>query len=209
MKNYFVQLSYTLIFTLLASNICFSQKPGPKPTPKPTQKPGIKAKAEPVNPPLELFTQNTPIPRDSVTQEIEGKVKTTVVYSSPSIKDSTVWGTKVAYGKVWGGGTAEPTRIIFGDTVFVDEKKMEKKLPPGDYALYVIPTDWQWTVIFNKMPRSSGKNIYDKNLDAAVLKIVADGSVVNEERMDFHITWDDINFRWADRVISIPVRAAQ
>jgi hypothetical protein len=70
----------------------------------------------------------------------------TVTYSSPSKKGRTIFGGLVPYGKVWRTGANEPTRFITSTNLTVGGQT----LPAGDYSVWTIPGETQWTVIFNK-----------------------------------------------------------
>jgi hypothetical protein len=86
-----------------------------------------------------------PSPKATVSQTA-GFTTVTVNYSSPGVKGRPVWGTLVPYGKVWRSGANEATSIELSTDVTVEGKP----LPAGKYALFTIPGEGKWTVIFNK-----------------------------------------------------------
>ncbi len=70
----------------------------------------------------------------------------TIDYSKPAVRDRVVWGELVPYGKVWRTGANETTSLEVSDDVLVEGKP----LPKGKYALFTIPGEKEWTIIFNK-----------------------------------------------------------
>ncbi|HEV8240510.1 MAG TPA: DUF2911 domain-containing protein [Thermoanaerobaculia bacterium] len=86
-----------------------------------------------------------PSPNATVSQ-VAGFTKVSVAYSSPGVKGRPIWGALVPYGKVWRSGANEATSIELSTDVTVEGKP----LPAGKYALFTIPGEGKWTVIFNK-----------------------------------------------------------
>ncbi|WP_167856456.1 DUF2911 domain-containing protein [Hymenobacter metallicola] len=91
-----------------------------------------------------------------------GAATVTIKYSSPSVKGRSVYGGLVPYGKVWRAGANEATTVEFSKDVTVQGQK----LPAGTYAFFVIPTEKDWTVIFNKTAKQWGAFKYDEKQDA-------------------------------------------
>lgn len=74
-----------------------------------------------------------------------GKTHVHIEYSSPGVKDRTIWGGLVAYDKVWVTGAHKATTIqLYRDIVFDG-----KTIPKGLYALFTIPGKTDWTFILN------------------------------------------------------------
>lgn len=70
----------------------------------------------------------------------------TIDYSQPAIRDRKVWGELLPYGKTWRTGANESTTFEVSDDVLIEGKKLAK----GKYALFTIPGEKEWVVIFNK-----------------------------------------------------------
>ncbi len=105
------------------------------------------------------------LPRDSqhsaVTQRI-GITDITISYSRPLVKGRPVWGKLVPYNEVWRTGANENTIIKFTDDVSIEGQPLAK----GTYALFTIPGENQWTVIFSKVHSAWGSFTYDQDDDA-------------------------------------------
>jgi Protein of unknown function (DUF2911) len=105
------------------------------------------------------------LPRDSqhsaVTQRI-GITDITITYSRPLVKGRPIWGKLVPYNEVWRTGANENTTIKFTDDVMIEGRP----LPKGVYALFTIPGENQWTVIFSKVHTAWGSFTYNQADDA-------------------------------------------
>ena len=100
-------------------------------------------------------------PNAGVSQTI-GVTEVTISYGRPAVKGRTIWGELVPYGEVWRAGANEATAISFSNDVLIEGKK----LPAGTYALFTIPGQDDWTIIFNKTANQWGAFSYDAAQDA-------------------------------------------
>ena len=94
-----------------------------------------------------------------VTQAI-GLSEVTIFYHRPGVKGREIWGGLLPYGEIWRAGANEPTLFTFSDEVTIEGKK----LPAGTYRFVVIPSQRDWTVIFNSEIKNWG-TIYDAKYD--------------------------------------------
>jgi hypothetical protein len=69
-----------------------------------------------------------------------------VEYGRPQVRGREVWGALVPRGKVWRTGADEAATITFAAPVEVEGQP----LAAGTYALFTIPGEERWTVIFNR-----------------------------------------------------------
>ena len=86
-------------------------------------------------------------PQPSPTAKMEQKVGLTDVtleYSRPSMRGRTIFGDLVPYGKLWRTGANSNTKITFSDDVTIDGQTLKA----GSYAIYTIPNETSWDVIF-------------------------------------------------------------
>jgi len=86
-----------------------------------------------------------PSPLGTISQTV-GLIKVEVEYSRPSAKGRKIFGGLVPYGEMWRTGANASTKVTFSDEVMVNYVN----LPKGTYALYTIPGEKEWTVIFYK-----------------------------------------------------------
>jgi Protein of unknown function (DUF2911) len=105
------------------------------------------------------------LPRKSQNAEVSqtiGITNVTLKYSRPLANGRKVWGGLVPYNDVWRAGANENTIITFTDPVSIEGKPLEK----GTYALFMIPTESDWTIIFSKTNTAWGAFSYKQDEDA-------------------------------------------
>ncbi len=118
----------------------------------------------------------------SVAIQYIGLVEAKVEYHSPNIispatkenRKGKIWGQLIPYGtgkndaiNVWRAGANKNTVLSVSHDVFVNGYK----LPAGEYGIFMIPTDNEWTVIFSKESRSWGAFAYDQKEDFLRIKV--------------------------------------
>src|SRR4029078_8235264 len=86
-----------------------------------------------------------PSPASTVTQRA-GLTDIAIEYSSPRVKNRTVFGTLVPYNAIWRTGANSATSISFRKDVTIEGVKV----PKGKYALLTIPNLGEFTVLLNK-----------------------------------------------------------
>ena len=87
----------------------------------------------------------------------------TIEYSRPSMKRRKVFGELVDFNTLWRTGANKATKITFTDDVFVEGKS----LPKGSYALYSIPGELSWDLIFYSDWDQSGTPCISRRSNAA------------------------------------------
>ena len=132
-----------------------------------------------------------PSPAATATGKI-GATDVTVAYSSPAVKGRAIWGGLVPYGQVWRAGANEATTVEFSKAVTVEGKA----LPAGKYGFFVIPTEKQWTVIFNKVPNQWGSFKYDEKQDALRVTVTPRKTDTMNERLAYVLTPTGLVLRW-------------
>jgi len=119
------------------------------------------------------------LPRDSqhsaVTQRI-GITDITISYSRPLVKGRPIWGKLVPYNEVWRTGANENTIVKFTDDVTIEGKPLAK----GTYALFTIPGENQWTVIFSKVHTAWGSFTYNQADDALRVTVKPQATELHE-----------------------------
>ena len=84
-----------------------------------------------------------PSPFSKIEQKV-GLTDVTLEYSRPSMKGRTIFGNLVPYDKLWRLGANMNTKITFSDDVTVGSSTLKA----GSYAVYAIPGESNWEVIF-------------------------------------------------------------
>ena len=125
-----------------------------------------------------------------------------VNYSQPSVKGRKIWGDLVPYGKVWRTGANNATTITFSQDVKIDGQTLSK----GTYSLFTIPTENDFTFIFNKEAEQWGAYKYDESKDA--VRIQTESREVKEHQEVFTIEVYDrgeVVLKWDHLVVSFRI----
>ena len=107
-----------------------------------------------------------PSPRAAAMQAI-GATEVSITWGRPQVNKREVWGKLVPYNRVWRTGANESTNITFNTDVLIEGQK----LPAGTYVLSTIPTENEWTIIFNKISSQWGAFYYNPEFDALRVKV--------------------------------------
>jgi hypothetical protein len=101
--------------------------------------------------------QITPAPSSTqiIVQDF-GLGKINLVYSRPDVKGRQIFGGMEPYGTVWRTGANSATVIKFSDDVSLEGNK----IPAGEYGLFSIPGEEEWTIIISKQPKQWGAYSY-------------------------------------------------
>ena len=113
-----------------------------------------------------------------------GAADVTIKYSSPSVKGRKVWGELVPYGKVWRTGANEATTITFSKDVTIEGQPLKA----GTYALFTVPAEKEWTIVFNKTAKQWGAFKYEEAQDALRVKVKPTTTVTMNERLKIDVT---------------------
>ena len=117
-----------------------------------------------------LNAQTPKIPQPSTLQTIQqdfGLGQITVAYSRPNVKGRKIFGETEPYGLVWRTGANAATKITLTDTIMIEKHQVI----PGEYALFTIPGDKEWTVILNQTSKQWGAYNYDSTKDVLRFKV--------------------------------------
>jgi tetratricopeptide (TPR) repeat protein len=146
-----------------------------------------------------------PSPTATLTQTI-GLTEATVTYSRPGVKDRTIFGELEKWGGLWRTGANASSKVKFSDDVTI----AGKKLAAGEYSLYAIPGENEWSVIFNTNLTLWGTGGYKQEEDAIrfTVKPVKLNDKIESLVIDFsHFTYTgaNMNIKWENTLVSFPV----
>jgi len=144
------------------------------------------------------YAQLTPQPSSSQTivQGFGlGSIKLT--YSRPDVKGRKIFGGMEPYGVVWRTGANSATVIKFTDDVAIEGKK----IPAGEYGLFSIPGENEWTIIISKQPNQWGAYSYKEADDFARFKVKTEHLTELTETMTLAFTnvaptTSELQMRW-------------
>jgi hypothetical protein len=120
-------------------------------------------------------------------EQVVGLTDVTLEYSRPAMRGRTIFGGLVPYGKVWRTGANANTKISFGDDVIVDGQELKK----GTYAIYTIPNETTWDVIFYSDATNWGNpQEWDESKVAA--KTTVQSNTIEAKIESFTFLFDDV-----------------
>lgn len=152
--------------------------------------------------PASLSAQKTiASPRDSIKGMASGAT-ITINYGSPSVKGRKIWGDLVPYNKVWRAGANEATTFTTDKDIMVEGKK----LAAGTYAFFAIPTEKQWTLIFNKTAKQWGAYDYKEKDDALRVTVTPKKSATMNERLVYRINDEGFSLLWENLEVPVMIK---
>ncbi|MFZ0489791.1 MAG: DUF2911 domain-containing protein [Salegentibacter sp.] len=145
-----------------------------------------------------------------ILRDQNDKVIGRVIYSRPQKRDREVFGKLVPYGEVWRTGANEATEL----TLYKDMTVADKLIKAGNYTLYTIPKEKEWTIILNKKTNTWGAYEYAQEQDIARITVPVrkvDNSI-EALSMAFEPMPDgsgaNLLIGWDDRYVKVPFKNA-
>jgi len=140
---------------------------------------------------ISAFAQEKPSPAKTA-EGMVGDAKVTISYSSPAVKGRTVWGDLVPLGEVWRAGANDATTFTTSKDIMVEGKT----LPAGTYSFFIIPGEYESTMIFNKVAKQWGAFNYDSKEDALRVSVPSQQTSTMEERLVYEVMSNGFEIRW-------------
>ena len=112
--------------------------------------------------------------RKFAPQKVGDKAFIRLTYSRPAKKDREIFGKLVPFGKVWRVGANEAPEIKLYQDVTIEGKTLKA----GSYSVFMIPTENDWTIIFNSDLDVWGAYSYNEAHD--VLRVTAKSQKTEE-----------------------------
>ncbi|MGB3548374.1 MAG: DUF2911 domain-containing protein [Saprospiraceae bacterium] len=139
--------------------------------------------------------------------QMEGNLagsKIIVNYGSPGVKGRTIWGELVPFDRVWRTGANEATVVTFEKDVLVDGKPLKA----GSYALFTVPGQENWTVIFNKTTEQWGAYDYSDKDDVLTVTVAPRPADKEAEHLYFGLEDNELTLHWSDLIVPVKLQAA-
>lgn len=154
------------------------------------------------------FKTPTPSPEASVIQQF-GNSQIFLSYGRPLVRGRKIFGELVPFDSLWRTGAGDCTTLEFKEDVIVGDKK----IPPGKYSLFTIPSEKEWTIILNSDATLHGAFGYDAQKDVYRFKV----KFIKTERFyetftleinDFTARGDaSLNLIWENTLVRIPLKS--
>jgi hypothetical protein len=124
-----------------------------------------------------------------------------IKYNSPFVKGRKIFGGLVPYGQVWRAGANAATSMHTEAELTIGNLSV----PKGDYTLYVLPAEKEWTLIVNKQTGQWGTE-YSQANDLGRVKMSVKPSASLIESFKITLTDKALTMEWENTVASIPVK---
>ena len=98
-----------------------------------------------------------PLSPHTATMSMVGDAHVHIDYSSPGVRNRIIFGGLVSYDSIWQSGAHMATWLDTNKALIIDGKT----LPAGKYGFFTIPSQKEWTLIFNTNWEQHGKDEYD------------------------------------------------
>ncbi len=130
---------------------------------------------------------------------VNGK-KITINYSAPSKRGRAIMGGLVPYGKVWRTGANAATTLITEADLMIGSLH----IPAGQYTLYTIPGEKEWTLIVNKQTGQWGTE-YNEDQDLGRVKLKVAPPLKDPVETFVIGVGDTLSFTWENTKAWTPI----
>lgn len=135
------------------------------------------------------------------TQGKVGSATISIDYSQPTARERKVMGGLVPYGQVWRTGANNATVFSVDKPVKIEGQT----LPAGKYALFTIPGQDEWVIIFNKKHDQWGAFNYNEEDDALRVSVQPEKSGQFVEAFTIGVDGGVVNLAWEDTNVKFRV----
>lgn len=132
-----------------------------------------------------------PSPLGTITQKV-GLTDVSITYSRPSAKGRKIFGDLVPYGELWRTGANKSVKFSISDSATLGHVKIGK----GDYSLFTIPGEKEWSIIINKGVDLSGTSGFNESDD--VVRFVVTPTTTNPFTETFTFNFANVTTTSAD-----------
>ena len=132
-----------------------------------------------------------------------------VIYSRPQKREREVFGKLVPYGEVWRTGANESTEL----TLYRDMKVADEVVAAGNYTLFTIPNEKEWTIILSKSNNTWGAYEYTDEQDLVRINVPVRRSpnTIESLSMAFEEAGNgaDLLIGWDNSYVKVPFKNAK
>lgn len=156
---------------------------------------------------LALLLQYPRSQHGSVSQHIQG-TEITISYNRPVARGRALFGSLVAWNRIWHPGADSATTISFSKDVTIDGQALKA----GRYSLWTIPQETKpWTVIFNRGVGGWHTNYPGDSQDALRLSVSPDSGAYFET-LTYYFPMVDadsavLRLQWGTTILPLKIKA--
>jgi hypothetical protein len=143
-------------------------------------------------------------PHESTAANVDGSAMS-IEYGRPSMRGREIFGRLVPYGDVWCPGADEATMLSTSRPLRIGPLAV----PAGEYSLWILPTEGEWTLILNKEAHTFHTN-YRGSRDLGRVPLQKRALTTPVEQLTFAIEQSSagaggrIVMSWATTEVSVP-----
>jgi hypothetical protein len=150
---------------------------------------------------ISVFAQEKPLSPPATAEGTIDGAKITINYSAPSARGRKMVGGIDPYGKVWRTGANAATTFEVSKNVKIEDKD----LPAGKYALFTIPGETEWVIIFSKNAKQGGAFDYTDKEDALRVTVKSAKAPAFVETFKIAVEKDKVSLTWENFLVSFKV----
>lgn len=159
-----------------------------------------------------IAAQGLKIPQMSPSQTVEQSFSLSNIkidYARPSARGRKVFGDVVPFGKVWRTGANKATVVSFGEDVNINGKLLKA----GEYSLFSIPNQKEWTIIFNSNTKLWGTLDYKQDEDVLRVSVPTEKTsrfieTFTIELQNITTTAATLEIKWENTLVKINIQTA-
>jgi hypothetical protein len=151
---------------------------------------------------LTTVAQDKPASPKAEASGTIGATKVKVSYCQPSARGRKIMGGLVPYGEVWRTGANEATIVEFDKAVKIEGKD----LAAGKYALFTVPGENEWTIIFNKDTKQWGAYKYKQDDDVLRVAVKPAKTANFVETFNIAVIKDQLELKWENTSVPVKVK---
>lgn len=152
-----------------------------------------------------ISTVNAQDKPKSTSETVSGVINGATIqinYGSPSVRERKIWGELVPFDKVWRAGANDATTFETNKDITIEGVK----LPAGKYSFFVIPSEKQSVLIFNKDSKQWGAYKYKEKEDQLRITVKQKVTASSTEKLVYKINANDVVLSWDNWDIGFSVK---
>lgn len=139
--------------------------------------------------------------KEVATGKINGAT-ITINYGSPSVNARKIWGALVPFNKVWRAGANDATTFETDKEVTIEGAK----LPAGKYSFFILPSEKECVIIFNKEAKQWGAYDYKEKEDQLRVTVKQKVAKSASEKLVYTVNANNVTVSWENWNIPISVK---
>lgn len=147
-----------------------------------------------------------PLSPPAETKATIGGKNIVVNYSAPSKRDRKIMGELVPYGKLWRTGANQATTLKTDTDLMIGNLHV----PAGEYILFTIPNEKEWTLVVSKQKGLWGTGGYDEKQDLGRVAMTVTPLKTTAETFAIGLkpvagNKGTLSMQWENTHVSVPV----